>query len=300
SGANGTAGAKGDPGEGVPTGGTTGQVLKKASGTDYDTGWADESGGGGGLDDAGVAALVESESSATRTALDGLYTGGGGGLDDAGVAALVEDDESDTRDALDSLYSGAGVLAQAWQGGWSGVRGYDTGMLVRADDGAGQGTWLALEDVETAPWSVVGVTAGRAHPFNANVTLDVPAGTLTSDLQVLLLSTTNIEQGDPSGWTKRATAGEGSDLELRVYTRTGSTASTTLTSTFRTVAHLWAFRGVGYGSTTPVSTLTSPAVIAGLALIAWTINSTSGNTDMSAAGVVEDETAGWSEQVSSG
>ena len=35
---------------GVPTGGASGQVLKKASSTDYDTVWADESGGGGGLD----------------------------------------------------------------------------------------------------------------------------------------------------------------------------------------------------------------------------------------------------------
>lgn len=32
-------GGKGDPGEGVPAGGTTGQVLKKASGADYDTEW---------------------------------------------------------------------------------------------------------------------------------------------------------------------------------------------------------------------------------------------------------------------
>lgn len=31
----------------VPTGGTTGQVLKKNSGTNYDCSWADESGGGG-------------------------------------------------------------------------------------------------------------------------------------------------------------------------------------------------------------------------------------------------------------
>ena len=36
---------KGDPGEGVPPGGTTGQVLAKASGTDYDTQWVDQSGG---------------------------------------------------------------------------------------------------------------------------------------------------------------------------------------------------------------------------------------------------------------
>lgn len=34
----------------VPSGGTTGQVLKKASGTDYDTEWADESGGGSSVE----------------------------------------------------------------------------------------------------------------------------------------------------------------------------------------------------------------------------------------------------------
>lgn len=32
----------------IPSGGTTGQVLKKASGTNYDVEWANESGGGGG------------------------------------------------------------------------------------------------------------------------------------------------------------------------------------------------------------------------------------------------------------
>lgn len=40
-------GADGADGVGVPTGGTTGQVLAKASATDYDTGWVDASSGGG-------------------------------------------------------------------------------------------------------------------------------------------------------------------------------------------------------------------------------------------------------------
>lgn len=38
-------------GEGVPAGGTTGQVLAKTSNTDYDTEWVDQSGGGGGTTD---------------------------------------------------------------------------------------------------------------------------------------------------------------------------------------------------------------------------------------------------------
>ncbi len=35
---------KGDPGEGVPPGGTAGQVLSKVDGTDYNTEWVDASG----------------------------------------------------------------------------------------------------------------------------------------------------------------------------------------------------------------------------------------------------------------
>jgi len=38
-------GPQGDPGEGVPAGGTTGQVLVKASGADHDTVWDDVAGG---------------------------------------------------------------------------------------------------------------------------------------------------------------------------------------------------------------------------------------------------------------
>ena len=41
-------GQDGSAGVGVPSGGTTGQVLKKKSGTDYDTEWQNESGGSGG------------------------------------------------------------------------------------------------------------------------------------------------------------------------------------------------------------------------------------------------------------
>ncbi|MGA0848169.1 MAG: hypothetical protein ACO3PY_06150, partial [Pontimonas sp.] len=44
----GADGADGADGVGVPAGGTTGQVLGKASGADYDTAWVDQTGGGGG------------------------------------------------------------------------------------------------------------------------------------------------------------------------------------------------------------------------------------------------------------
>jgi hypothetical protein len=45
-GATGATGPQGEPGEGVAAGGTTGQVLAKASATDYDTEWVNQSGSG--------------------------------------------------------------------------------------------------------------------------------------------------------------------------------------------------------------------------------------------------------------
>ena len=44
-GETGPAGADGATGQGLATGGTSGQVLAKASSTDYDTEWVDQSGG---------------------------------------------------------------------------------------------------------------------------------------------------------------------------------------------------------------------------------------------------------------
>jgi hypothetical protein len=57
-GATGPAGPTGSTGQGVPIGGTTGQVLAKVSGTDYDTQWVDQTGGSGGTDQATVLKLV--------------------------------------------------------------------------------------------------------------------------------------------------------------------------------------------------------------------------------------------------
>ena len=45
-GVDGTNGTDGSDGQGVPIGGTTGQSLQKIDATDYNTQWADPSGGG--------------------------------------------------------------------------------------------------------------------------------------------------------------------------------------------------------------------------------------------------------------
>lgn len=54
---------KGDPGQGVPAGGTAGQVLTKVSGADYDAVWATGGSGGGSV-------LVETDNTISTTPLD--------------------------------------------------------------------------------------------------------------------------------------------------------------------------------------------------------------------------------------
>src|SRR4051794_21347829 len=55
----------GDAGPGVAPGGTTGQVLAKASGTSFDTEWVDAAAGGGAVDSVnghtGVVVLAASD-----------------------------------------------------------------------------------------------------------------------------------------------------------------------------------------------------------------------------------------------
>ena len=66
-----STGATGAAGVGVPSGGATGQVLKKKSGTNYDTEWANESGGGGGSVAWGSITGTLSDQTDLQNALNG-------------------------------------------------------------------------------------------------------------------------------------------------------------------------------------------------------------------------------------
>lgn len=73
----GDPGDPGAPGVGVPAGGTTGQVLAKASNADYDTVFVDPSGGGGGSSDYDKSADTPIVLGSTGTSFS-LSTGGTG------------------------------------------------------------------------------------------------------------------------------------------------------------------------------------------------------------------------------
>ena len=64
----GATGPQGDPGEGVPVGGTTGQVLAKNSNTDYDTEWIDPpAGSGGGFEPRDTTTVTTASLSSNNT-----------------------------------------------------------------------------------------------------------------------------------------------------------------------------------------------------------------------------------------
>jgi hypothetical protein len=83
----------------VPSGGTTGQVLAKKTGTNYDTEWVEQTGGGGGISDAPNNANAYVRSGLawvigyTKTAIDALISG----FQTAGqVQAIADGKVSDT------------------------------------------------------------------------------------------------------------------------------------------------------------------------------------------------------------
>ena len=71
-GETGPQGPQGDPGVGVPTGGTAGQVLAKVDGTDYNTHWVDQTGGGSGDDPNAIKKDGTTETTATIPFAEGI------------------------------------------------------------------------------------------------------------------------------------------------------------------------------------------------------------------------------------
>jgi len=65
---------KGAPGRGVPRQGNTGQVLAKLSGEDFDTGWIDQTGGGGGGPGVDFLTIALSDETTPLTVISPVVT----------------------------------------------------------------------------------------------------------------------------------------------------------------------------------------------------------------------------------
>lgn len=70
----GEKGDQGDPGDGVPVGGTTGEVLAKASNADFDTEWVTASSGSGDFVKISKVVTTSSATTITFSSIPGSYT----------------------------------------------------------------------------------------------------------------------------------------------------------------------------------------------------------------------------------
>lgn len=122
-GSAGANGADGTDGEGVPVGGTTGQVLAKSSNTDYDTEWVAQTGGGSstldGLTDVDVSAPGSGDflqydgvewiaHNLVADDVDGLFVGtwvGNTPYNTGDIVAVSDDSNNDQADAFNEHYS---------------------------------------------------------------------------------------------------------------------------------------------------------------------------------------------------
>ena len=216
-GATGPAGAPGSNGIGVPTGGTTGQVLTKNSATDYDTSWQTVSGGGGVSDgdkgditvsgsgatwtiDAGAVSLSKMADLATSTIL-GRATAGTGvpeALTAAQVRTILNVADGATANAADSF-----LLNRANHTGTQAV-GTITGLsaLATSTDAANLTGTLAAARLPALTGAVTSSAGSAATALGSFTRAQLDAA--VSDGNVLYVGdvTTNATHtGDATGAT---------------------------------------------------------------------------------------------------
>jgi hypothetical protein len=170
--------AEGQPGIGVPAGGTTGQVLAKASNTDYDTTWVNQQGGGGAVDSVnsrtGAVTLGPTDLlGMTSARLIGRTTSGTGPSEQLTVGTgLKLSGQSLIVDPNAVVPSTATVTAGTGLTGGGEVKDNPTFAVNFVASGVSSATQaVRADDARIVPWS-------DATPTVAANLAGVPAGTI--------------------------------------------------------------------------------------------------------------------------
>lgn len=211
-GATGAAGADGADGQGVPVGGTTGQVLAKATATDFDTAWTDPAAGGGAVDSVngqtGVVVLGAADV----------------GADAAGAAAAAQaasqpvDSDLTAIAALSTTAYGRALLALADAAAGRTALGLGTASTAATGDfdaaGAAAAAQAASQPVDSDLTAIAALTTtayGRAFLALADAAaartalgLGTAATAATGDFDAAGVAAALVD--DLSGVTNAATA----------------------------------------------------------------------------------------------
>ena len=206
----GVVGPPGDVGVGVPTGGTTGQVLTKVDNADYNTTWSTISGGGAGLVDGDYGDITVSGSGTVMTIDAGAVTST---KTSAGVQASLSlaDTSVQPADISNMLEtSDIGVTVQAYDAdltSWAGVTrasGFDT--FATTPSSANLRALLSDEEGTGAAYFVGGALGTPSSATLTNAT-GLPVSGITASTSTAL-GVGSIELGHATDTTiSRVSAG---------------------------------------------------------------------------------------------
>jgi len=249
-GAQGPAGSNGTNGQGVPTGGTTGQVLAKKSGTNYDTEWVAQSGGGGGGSvtsvtgtapisvATGTTTPVVSIAAATTSAAGSMSASDKSKLD--GVATGATANSSDATLLARANHTGTQVLSTISDAGTAAAKNAPaTGNAAAGEVVLGSDT--RLTDARTPSTTLSHASTHAAAGSDPVTVAQSQVTNLTTDLASKVPTTRTVATGN--GLTGGGTLAADRTLAVSF----GTTATTVMAGNSAT-ADIEQFSNVNYTS----------------------------------------------------
>lgn len=200
-GATGATGAQGPAGVGVPAGGSAGQVLAKIDGTNYNTQWVNQTGGGG----SGTVSSVQLTSTDASVAITGTNPITGSGTIDLSVSA-------------------SGMTSFTVAGDSGSSQSITNGNTLTVAGGTGLASAASATDTITLNIADTGITAASYTTPNITVNAQGQITSITSTTPILSF----IVAGD-SGSSQTIT--NGNTLTIAGGTGIASVASATDTIT---------------------------------------------------------------------